>query len=171
MTNNKDAIIGKLNLKRLSAVGGYFSETYKSPHLMEIAGSSVKRNIITSIYYLLTDDEPISYFHMDKSDVVHFFHSGHPVSFLTISSEGNLKEIVLGPDISKGHVPQMVVTGGTWKAAILKEGEFSLISEVVSPGFSESDEKMGNSKLLKNLFPQLWEHVKFYVRDYSEELV
>lgn len=169
-SSDKNAIINKLNLKKLSEVGGYFSEAYKSPHLMEIAGSPFRRHSITSIYYLLANDEPICYFHIDKSDVIHFFHSGHPVTFLTIDSEGTLKEVLLGPDVSKGHVPQMLVKGGTWKAAILKEGEFGLLSEVVSPGFHESDEKLGRVEVLQNLFPHLWDKIKLYVKKCPEVL-
>lgn len=35
-----------------------------------------ERNVCTSIFYMLTKEENIGYWHMNTSDIVHYFHGG-----------------------------------------------------------------------------------------------
>lgn len=154
---NKQAILSALNLAP-HIEGGYFIRSYQSTSFIE------NRHLMTSIYYMLTDDSPIGYFHTNKSDVVHFFHLGSPILYLTISPEGQLSKTILGPDLSKGHQLQMVVKGGYWKASRLLEGEFGLLGEAVSPGFDYADNVIGEEEILRPLFPNLWETISSFVK-------
>ena len=121
---------------------------------------------MTSIYYLLTDDEPICYFHRNQSDILHFFHGGGPINYLTINQEGVLEKFILGLEINKGHRPQMLVKGGVWKAAMLQNGQqYGLLSEAVSPGFDYADEQLADVEHFKNDFPDLWHDIKNYVHN------
>ena len=47
------------------------------------------RAILSSIYYMLTDDSPIGYFHRNQSDIVHYWHSGSALTYYLIDSDGN----------------------------------------------------------------------------------
>ncbi|HHP7229257.1 MAG TPA: cupin domain-containing protein, partial [Xenococcaceae cyanobacterium] len=60
--------------------GGYFKETYRSGYIVPTDRVGKARNILTSIYYLLTDERPIDYFHKNQSDIIHYFHCGSPVT-------------------------------------------------------------------------------------------
>lgn len=70
-------------IKHLSLVehieGGYFSETYRSDYIMSTEREGNERNILTSIYYLLTDERPIDYFRKNKSDIMHYFQAGSAI--------------------------------------------------------------------------------------------
>jgi predicted cupin superfamily sugar epimerase len=85
-------LIEKLDLKE-HIEGGYFSRTYQSPM------QSAERPFMTSIFYMLTADRPVGHFHKNKSDIMHYFHLGSPMSYLTISPEGKLDKFTLGPDM------------------------------------------------------------------------
>lgn len=154
---NKTTLISHLRLQE-HIEGGYFARTYQSERHFH------DRSLMSSIYYLLTDDRPIGHFHLNKSDILHCFHLGSPMTYLTISPDGMLETFILGPDITKGHVLQQVVKGGYWKASILEHGEFGLLSEAVSPGFDYQDMTIAKASTLKLLFPKLWDQIVPYVR-------
>ncbi len=143
--------------------GGYFSETYRSAVIIQTDRNPRERFLLTSIYYLLTDDRPIGYFHVNKSDIIHYFHSGSPLTYFIISPDGVLEKFTLGNDVAKGHQFQLIVKGGYWKATVLEKGEFGLLGEAVAPGFDYADMRIGTPEVLKSLFPKLWPDISAYV--------
>jgi len=36
---------------------------------------------MTSIFYMLTNENPISYFILNRSDIMHYFHIGSPLTY------------------------------------------------------------------------------------------
>uniref|UniRef100_UPI0011148F60 cupin domain-containing protein n=1 Tax=Geitlerinema sp. PCC 9228 TaxID=111611 RepID=UPI0011148F60 len=60
-------------MERLSLLehleGGYFAEIYRSPTSMDTNREGKERAVLTSIYYMLTDDRPIDRFHKNQSDI------------------------------------------------------------------------------------------------------
>ena len=154
---NKDTLINKLNLTE-HIEGGYFSRTYQSQL------QANERALLTSIYYMLTDDRPIGHFHKNKSDILHYFHLGSPMTYMTISPTVQLDTFILGHDITKGHMLQKVVPGGYWKASVLKQGTFGLLSEAVSPGFDYRDMTIATPNELQLQFPDLWDKISPYVK-------
>jgi Uncharacterized conserved protein len=130
--------------------GGYFSELYKCPEM--IPGHDW--HLATSIYFLLTGEEK-SRFHRLKFDELWYYHAGDPITIYVIDLAGELKEIRLGTDISKGERPQAVIPAGCiFGAALENQDGFCLVGCMVCPGFKyEVFELMGREKLLHK-FPQ-----------------
>ena len=59
---------------------------------------------------------------------------------VALAADGTYERRTLGSDVENGETPQLVVAGGTYKAAVLEPGaEFALIGEGVSPGFDFRD--------------------------------
>ncbi|MGZ8159491.1 MAG: cupin domain-containing protein [Methylobacter sp.] len=160
---NKLQLIEKLSLEP-HVEGGYFSRTYCSDLKTGIPANSKPRYLLSSIFYMLTDDGPIGYLHKNKSDIIHYFHGGSPLTYLILHPDGNLETKVLGVDLDKGQQLQLIVRGGCWKATELKSGEFGLISEAVSPGFEYEDMELAEQTAIKNRFPQVWDRLAKYVR-------
>jgi len=160
---NKRQLIEKLSLEP-HIEGGYFSRTYSSELETAIPPNSKPRCLLTSIFYMLTDDSPIGYLHKNKSDIIHYFHGGSPLSYLILHPDGKLETTQLGADLDKGQQLQLIVRGGCWKATELVSGEFGLISEAVSPGFDYEDMELAGQMSMKNQFPQCWEQIAKYVR-------
>ena len=107
----------------------------------------------------------MGHWHLNRSDILHFFHLGAPVTYYLIHPDGRLEKIVLGPDVQKGHRLQLAVKGGTWKASHLEEGEFGLISEAVSPGFAYDDMSLGRRDALLAQFPHHADLIRRFSRD------
>jgi predicted cupin superfamily sugar epimerase len=160
---NKQQIIKKLSLEP-HIEGGYFSRTYSSDLKADLPSNSKPRCLLSSIFYMLTDDSPIGHLHKNKSDIIHYFHGGSPLTYLIIDPDGNLDKKVLGLDLDAGQQLQLVVRGGFWKATVLETGEFGLISEAVSPGFEYEDMELAKPEIIKNQFPHLWDRIAKYVR-------
>ncbi|GAA5892256.1 Cff1p [Sporobolomyces salmoneus] len=112
-----------------------------------------RRSLATQIYYLLDPKSPKGNLHLNKSTTYHLHHSGRSLYTLlrpTPSGRGKpeIKQVVMGENVEKGQVRQLVVEGGWWKCSEipeedLEEGEEErvgcLISEVVVPGFAWPD--------------------------------
>lgn len=137
--------------------GGYFRQTFKADHRPTIETAEGARVTMTSIYYLLTAESPIGHFHMNQSDIMHYFHMGDPITYSLLHPDGRLETIVMGSDPNKGQVMQMMVKGGIWKASSLPtDGElgYGLIGEAVAPGFEYSDMQLGDKASLTRQFPE-----------------
>ncbi len=156
-------IINQLNLTEHKE-GGYFSRTYCSASTVVTDRMPAERPLLTSIYYLLTADRPTGHFHLNKSDIIHYFHDGDPITYLIIHPDGKLEKIIMGRDLSQNQHYQITVKGGCWKASTLEQGEYGLISEAVSPGFDYRDMEMGSKEKLQLAFPHLWGTIEKYIK-------
>ena len=150
-------IIEFLKLEPLETEGGFFRETYRSELVLN--GESLSsdyigpRNVSTCIYYLLRPGD-VSALHSVKSDEIFHFYLGGAVRMLRLFPDGSSDELVLGSDITKEQVPQVVVTAGTWQGCVLDEhAEFALMGCTVAPGFDYKDFELGNRAELLEKYP------------------
>jgi predicted cupin superfamily sugar epimerase len=147
----KQEVISSLQLEP-HIEGGYFRRTYCSAQRIDT--DARPRALMTSIFYLLTDDAPCGRLHRNRSDILHFWHAGGAMRYWLIDPEGTLHNVDLGPDLAAGEQLQLLVPGGWWKASELLRGEFGLLSEAVSPGFDFADMTLADRDLLATTYPQ-----------------
>lgn len=160
---DKDDIIAALELTPHPTEGGYFQRTYESDSTL--GQGEKKRPLLTSIYYLLSDNQPHGFLHRNRSDILHFHHLGAPIRYLVIDPNGRLTEHLLGPDLSNGQVPQLLVKGGDWKASQLGSAGFALISEAVAPGFSYEDNEIATPATIAPFRFELRERLKPFIKN------
>jgi predicted cupin superfamily sugar epimerase len=115
-----DRLIALLELKP-HPEGGYFRETFRD------AGEGGRAHS-TAIYFLLKAGEVSRWHRVDAAEVWHFYR-GAPLE-LSIGKD----RYVLGNDIDKAQVPQLVVPSGQWQMARTL-GDFTLVGCTVAPGF------------------------------------
>lgn len=144
--------------------GGYFRRTYQSPISLQLPLPGTDRRLLSSIYYLLTDDSPIGYWHKNQSDIIHYFHAGSALTYWIIHPDGRLEIQRLGARVDLGEQLQLLVRGGCWKASELEAGEFGLISEAVAPGFDYQDMQLATALEMRDAFPRLWERIQRFIR-------
>ncbi len=159
---NKQDIIKLLQLEP-HIEGGYFRETYRDQTTMLTAREGGDRHLLTSIYYLLTDDRPIDYLHQNKSPIMHYFHGGSAITYHLITPVGEWQTVKLGSNLAAGEVLQLLVPSGYWKTAILEQGEYGLLGESVVPGFDYRDMKVAKLDELTQLYPQHKERLTSYI--------
>ncbi len=163
-----EQIIRKLDLKP-HPEGGFFRETYRSigkirPDSLDLIYTG-ERNHSTCIYFLLTSAS-FSALHRIHQDEIWHFYDGSPIHLHTLSPEGYYTKTVIGRDIDKGELPQVVVPGGTWfGATVVNEEEYSLVGCTVAPGFDFRDFEPGERTDLAGKFPEHQEIIKRLTRD------
>ena len=159
-----DDIITLLNLEPHPTEGGYFRRTYESA--LSCNTEHGRRILLTSIYYMLTQDNPGGFLHRNKSDIIHYHHLGASIKYTIVSPDGVLSEKILGSDISNGESLQLLVPGGWWKASRLYAGEvdYGLISEAVSPGFEYADNDIATTEQIQQLFPDIKPTLDKYIK-------
>ena len=147
-----------LNLTPHPEEGGYYVETYRSPHHIpkEVLpeGYEDERLLATAIYYLLTSDT-FSAMHRLPTDEIFHFYLGDPVEMLQLLPDGSGKIITLGTDILNGMHPQVTVMKGVWQGSrLLPGGRFALLGTTMSPGFERVDYESGKRDVLIKSYPR-----------------
>lgn len=138
-----EKIIKKLKLKPLEPEGGFFIETYRSKEKVKIGQK--KKHLSTAIFYLLRKGNE-SKVHRLKSDEIYHFYLGDPVNLYLVYPNGKCEKKVLGNNILKGELPQILIPKMTWQSAKLKRGgSFALLGTTVSPAFDFEDLEMKES--------------------------
>ena len=161
-------IITLLGLEPHPTEGGYFRRTYESDQRCDTENGS--RMLLTSIYYMLTQDSPGGFLHRNKSDIIHFHQLGASIKYTLVSPDGVLSEKVLGPDIAHGEALQLLVPGGWWKASRICAGDYALISEAVSPGFEYADNEIATEELIQQLFPDIKPQLNEFIKPKRERV-
>lgn len=148
--------INKLGLVK-HPEGGYYKEIYRSEEVIPLEALpdryADKRNVSTSIYFML-DKEQVSHFHKIQSDEIWHFYYGHSLQIHMIDETGNYTVQKLGRNIDDGEVLQFVIPKGTWFAAeVINKNSFALIGCTVAPGFDFADFELANRGELVGKFP------------------
>ena len=117
--------------------GGYFRRIYESDAKV---GSNFAA---TSIYFMLTPDQPVSHLHRLKSDEIWHFHAGKSITIIEIK-DGKVTKTVLGNDLQAVMDDRMVmshtVKAGAWFGSYLNsKSDFSVVSCTVVPGFQYNE--------------------------------
>jgi predicted cupin superfamily sugar epimerase len=142
-----DEIVRLLKLQPHPVEGGYFRETYRSFDSLPaevLPDHRAERSVGTAIYYLLTQGT-LSEMHRLPGDEVFHFYLGDSVRQVQLYADGGGKEFTLGPDLSAGQVPQLVVPAGTWQGSHLLDGPhgYALLGATMAPGFDYADYETG----------------------------
>lgn len=156
-----NSITAALDLQQ-NIEGGYYRQTYQS--VAQIRTKHGLRSLANTIYYLLTADSPIGHFHLNRSDITHFFHFGGPIEYLLVSPDGDLQRITMGKNRKRGEVLSFTCPAGWWKSSHLSEGvNRGLISELTSPGFCKQDHEIADLKEFAMRFPHLFDTCRDYI--------
>jgi len=155
--------VGRLDLEP-NLEGGYYRQTFESSST--VATEAGERPLLNTIYYLLTAGSPVGYLHRNRSAITHLHHHGGPATYLLVSATGELREVVVGADLSAGQVVSFTAPGGWWKTShVLAPGATDcLISEVVAPGFRYEDHEMATVAGIAAAHPELLDRLRPFIR-------
>ncbi|MDE9450589.1 cupin domain-containing protein [Aliiroseovarius sp. Z3] len=121
-----DQIIAHLNLTP-HPEGGHYRQTW-------VDTDATGRPSGTCIYFLLKDGEQ-SHWHRVDATEIWLYHAGVPLILSMADTDtGPAMDHVLGPDLTAGQSPQLIVPKDHWQAA-QSTGAYTLVSCTVSPGF------------------------------------
>jgi uncharacterized protein len=129
-------IIALLKLEPLPDEGGFFRQTYVST--TKLPGGD--RAAGTAIYFLITP-EGFSALHTLETEEVWHFYAGDPVEHVMLDASTHTgAKTVLGPDVTAGQRPQLLVPAKTCQGARLAPGgQWALLGCTMSPGWDERE--------------------------------
>jgi len=81
---------------------------------------------------------------------------------LAIDSDDRIERSVIGPAPGPEQSLQVVVPGNSWKGFRLIEGNYSLISEAVVPGYLPEDDVIAEAGTFETRFPSEWPWLSRY---------
>lgn len=116
--------------------GGWYTPSFR-------AGISQTYSDISSIYYLLTDQDDLPLRKLTAHEVWHFY-DGAPVEMeveRTKLMKGTTQ--ILGRDLAKGQRPQVAIPAYYWQRARTL-GEWSLVGCDVAPGYTSGRTQMAS---------------------------
>lgn len=124
--------------------GGWYKETYRSEKKIE----ELNRNLMTSIYFLITS-ENISKLHQIKSDEHWYFHEGTGLRIHMFDQDYSY--IDLGLNTGKNQVPFATVGAQIiFGSSVEQPGGYAFVSCAVAPGFDFEDFRMlGTNEMLE----------------------
>ena len=95
------------------------------------------RNVCSVMQYLMSKERPLSHLLIVDTDIIRFWHQGGGLLYKMYDPKTKTyQEAILGPDIDKGHVQQLVIPAGYWAGGqLLPDSEYAYLCEVVAPGF------------------------------------
>ena len=108
--------------------GGWYRQTWVSET------NDAERASGTCIYFLLKQNETSHWHRVDATEIWHFYAGTPLVLSVSETKRGPASDQVLGPDLSKGQSPQIIVPDGHWQTASAPNG-WALVGCTVSPGF------------------------------------
>ena len=137
-----DDLIRELGLQPHPVEGGFFRETYRSPHS-------------SAIYFLLKPGH-VSELHVLPTDEVYHFYRGTPLRMLQLHPDGSGRIVRIGPD-----APQIVVPGGVWQGSRLEADEgFALIGCTMAPPFEYSGYRNASRAELSEKWPAFADEIE-----------
>jgi predicted cupin superfamily sugar epimerase len=131
-------VVSALGLTELPVEGGRFAQSWRGPEA-------------SAIYYLLVAPE-FSGVHKLSHVEIYAHHAGDPVRLLLLHPDGRVSEPVLGPDVTAGQRPQVVVPAGVWQAST-SLGSWSLMGTVVVPPYTDDVVTFGRAGELCAAYP------------------
>jgi hypothetical protein len=163
-----DEVKQLLHLEPLAIEGGFFRETYRSRWNVSSEylpdGFRGSRSIGTAIYYMITPETFSALHRLPGTEVFHFY-LGDPAVMLQLCPDGSSSTVTLGPDLAKGHQPQVVVRGHVWQGCRLAPGgKWALMGTTMSPGFDYADYEIGDCEDLSAQYSEVAELIKEYTK-------
>ena len=124
-----DEIIAALDLKPHPA-GGFYRETFR-----DYPGPDGRARV-TATYYLLRAGEVLRWHRIGAAAIWHWY-DGDALQLSYVGS-GSISHVPLGPKVSEGQRPQIVVQARAWQCA-RPLGSYALCGCTVAPGFEFSE--------------------------------
>ena len=93
--------------------------------------------------------------HHIRNDQLYHYYLGDPIEVLMMMEDGSTPLHIVGPDLRKGHLVQLLIPGGTFHTArIIGERRWFLGASTEWPGVEPADVELGNADALAAKYPK-----------------
>lgn len=118
--------------------GGWYRETFRSPHPVQPGDGRPPRSALTTIDFLLARGQFSAWHRVASDEVWHLVEGGPLRLWLMPPSLDALHGLTLGT-AAANQAPRHTVPAGWWQAAEPLDADFALCGATVGPGFDFAD--------------------------------
>ena len=118
--------------------GGWYRETFRSPHPVQPGDGRPPRSALTTIDFLLARGQFSAWHRVASDEVWHLVEGGPLRLWLMPPSLDALHEVTLG-NVGMNQAPRHTVPAHWWQAAEPLASAYALCGATVGPGFDFSD--------------------------------
>jgi uncharacterized protein len=116
----------------------------------------------SALYFMLTPEEPVK-LHRIRNDQLYHYYMGDPIEVLMLLVDGTSELHVVGPDLRKGQMPQLLIPGNTFHTArLIGERRWFLGASTEWPGVEPVDVELGNAEVLAARYPKVAAEIKSF---------
>jgi uncharacterized protein len=149
---------------------GFVAETYRAQQRIPdealptmYAGS---RPFASVLYFMVTAEARIRLQRI-RSDQMYHHYMGAPLEVLLLYPDGKGEMTILGPELTLGMCPQLLIPGGTFHASRLPTGSpataFALLGTTEWPGFESPDLELAEAAQLIAAYPALHREIEEFM--------
>jgi predicted cupin superfamily sugar epimerase len=133
---------------------GFMATSYRSR--LEVAPQgAAARTIGQALYFLVTPQAPVR-MHRIRSDQIYHHYTGDPLEVLLLPEGGAAYTAVVGPDLTSGQRPQLLIPAGTFHAGrVLPGGTSALLGTTSWPGVADGEFEWGAADALAARHPEV----------------
>ena len=166
-------LIEQFKMVKIPDEGCWFVQTYRSAETIPSKDlparyGGTEHSTGTAIYALETR-AGFSALHVLNTDEVYHWYGGSAMEMLLLYPDGHGETLVLGPDLSKGERPQIVIPHGVWQGSRPVEAAgpdaYTFFGTTVSPGFEYGDFRMGSRAELLKTYPKFTAQITALTRE------
>ena len=136
---------------------GFVAQTYRSR--LSIPSSALpapyegSRPQATALYFLVMPETPVR-LHRIRADQLYHHYLGGPLEVLMLHTDGTGEVAMVGGGLKEGMRPQLLIPGGTFHAARVKDGTpWALLGSTEWPGVEPADVEAGDADALARSHP------------------
>jgi predicted cupin superfamily sugar epimerase len=131
--------------------GATFTSAIRIPGAL-LAGFEGDRSAGFCQYFLVTKQAQVQ-LHRIRATQIYHHYAGAPLEVLLLPQNGEARTALVGMDLESGMRPQLLIEGGTFHAARVSGGEWSLLGTTLWPAVEPPDVEHGDPGAFASRFP------------------
>jgi predicted cupin superfamily sugar epimerase len=116
----------------------------------------------SALYFMVTPGAPVR-LHRIRNDQLYHYYLGDPLEVLMLRVDGTTQHVVVGPDLRRGQLTQLLIPGNTFHTArVIGRRRWFLGASTEWPGVEPVDVEIGNVDALAAKYPQVADDLRTF---------
>jgi hypothetical protein len=120
------------------------------------------RPVGSALYFMVTLGAPVR-LHRIRNDQLYHYYLGDPLEVLMLRVDGTSERVVVGPDLRRGQLVQLLIPGNTFHTArVIGRRRWFLGASTEWPGVEPVDVEVGDVDALAAKYPQVAQDLRSF---------
>jgi len=116
----------------------------------------------SALYFMVTPSAPVR-LHRIRNDQLYHYYLGDPLEVLMLRGDGTTEHVVVGPDLRRRQLVQLLIPGNTFHTArVIGRRRWFLGASTEWPGVEPADVEIGDVDALAAKYPQVADDLRAF---------